>query len=391
MSFFLLIFFLLYGGMHCYAFRRITTALTFPVPLRVCLALFMSAMVVMPMAVRLTEKGGFERAAIVMAHSGYAWMGLLFLFFCASITIDLCRVLLRLAGHLAGKEMPLIAISGFNAFLLAGACSLIIAIYGYTEALDIRTERVVVASRKIPADIGRITVVQISDVHLGLIVGKERLDRIVGEIRKANPDILVSTGDLVDSQIDGMTAMAAALRELKPRFGTYAVTGNHEYYAGISRALEFTRKAGFTVLGGDSRDVAGIRLAGVADPVAWRMGAGGADQEKTALANHSSGQFTLLLKHRPTVEKGSMGHFDLQLSGHTHQGQIFPFTMVTRLLYPLTSGLTNLAGGGSLYVSRGTGTWGPPIRFLAPPEITVIELVRPEILGAGHQPAGNPG
>jgi len=188
-----------------------------------------------------------------------------------------------------------------------------------------------------------------------------------------------------------MTAMAAALRELKPRFGTYAVTGNHEYYAGISRALEFTRKAGFTVLGGDSRDVAGIRLAGVADPVAWRMGAGGADQEKTALANHSSGQFTLLLKHRPTVEKGSMGHFDLQLSGHTHQGQIFPFTMVTRLLYPLTSGLTNLAGGGSLYVSRGTGTWGPPIRFLAPPEITVIELVRPEILGAGHQPAGNPG
>jgi len=390
MSFFLLIFFLLYGGMHYYAFRKITSVMTLAMPLTICLALFMAAMTVMPVMIRLTEKEGFERLAIALAHAGYVWMGVLFLFFCASITIDLCRVLLRLAGHVAGKELPLSTVSDFNAFLLAGACSLIIAIYGYSEALDIRTERVVVTSRKIPAEIGRITVVQISDVHLGLIVGKERLDRIVREIRKADPDILVSTGDLVDSQIDGMAAMAAAFRELKPRFGKYAVTGNHEYYAGITRALEFTRKAGFTILGGDSHDVAGIRLAGVADPVACRVGAGCADQEKAALASRSPGKFTLLLKHRPTVEKGSRGHFDLQLSGHVHQGQIFPFSLFTRLLYPLSNGLTNLAGGGSLYVSRGTGTWGPPIRFLAPPEITVIELVRPEIPGAG-QPAGNPG
>jgi len=90
------------------------------------------------------------------------------------------------------------------------------------------------------------------------------------------------------------------------------------------------------------------------------------------------------------VEKCSQGHFDLQLSGHVHQGQIFPFSLVTRLLYPRGSGLATLAGGGALYVSRGTGTWGPPLRFLAPPEITVIELVHPDVRGTG-QPAGNPG
>jgi len=390
MSFFLLVFFLLYGGMHYHAFRKITSVVTLAMPLTICLALFMAAMTVMPVMIRLIEKEGFEHVARALAYAGYVWMGLLFLFFCASITIDLCGVLLRLAGHVAGKELPLSGISESTAILLAGSCALIIALYGYSEALDIRTERVVVASNKIPAEIGRIAVVQISDVHLGLIVGKERLDRIVRAIRKADPDILVSTGDLVDSQIDGMTAMAAALGGLKPRFGKYAVTGNHEYYAGITQALEFTRKAGFTVLGGDSRDVAGIRLAGVADPVACRMGAGCADQEKTALASRSPGEFTVLLKHRPTVEKCSQGHFDLQLSGHVHQGQIFPFSLVTRLLYPRGSGLATLAGGGALYVSRGTGTWGPPLRFLAPPEITVIELVRPDVRGTG-QPAGNPG
>lgn len=383
MSFFLIIIFLLYGGMHYYAFRKITSVMTLAMPVTVCLALFMAAMTVMPVMIRLTEKEGFERLAIAIAHIGYVWMGWIFLFFCASVTIDLCLVLIRLAGLAAGKDISLSGLSDFNAFLLAVACSLCVAIYGYFEALDMRTERVVVTSPKIPAEVGRLTVVQISDVHLGLIVRKYRLGRIIDKIKKENPDVLVSTGDLVDSQIDGLEEMAGKLREIKPKYGKFAVTGNHEYYAGIAQALDFIRKAGFTILGGDSLVLAGIRIAGVDDPVAYRMGVGRDDEEKIALKGRSPETFTLLLKHRPTVEKESQGLFDLQLSGHVHKGQIFPFNLLTRLFYPAASGLTNLSGGDSLYVSRGTGTWGPPIRFLAPPEITVIELVRSEVPGAG--------
>ena len=385
MSFFLLIFLFLYGGMHFYAYRKIAAAVV-PAPwVSVCLILFMAAMVLAPVIVRLMERSGFEAPAMVLAYAGYVWMGLLFLFFCTSAAIDLYRLLLHLAGLLSGRDFSSLALSGRSHFLAAVSCSVIVSIYGYFEALNIRTERIVVESERIPAGMGRITVAQISDVHLGLIVGQERLSRILREIKRADPDILVSTGDLVDSQIDGLAPMADDFREIKPRYGMFAVTGNHEYYAGIEQALDFTRKAGFIVLSGDARDVAGIRIAGVDDPVALSMGAGRPGEAARTLGNNDSGKFTMLLKHRPSIGKDSPGRFDLQLSGHVHQGQIFPFSLVTRLFYPVASGLTHLAGGGSLYLSRGTGTWGPPIRFLAPPEITVIELVHAGTPGTGQQ------
>jgi predicted MPP superfamily phosphohydrolase len=103
--------------------------------------------------------------------------------------------------------------------------------------------------------------------------------------------------------------------------------------------------------------------------------------EKAVLSSASKGKFTLFLKHRPVVDEESAGLFDLQLSGHVHDGQIFPFRLITRLFYPFIAGLYHLRPGSALYVSRGSGTWGPPIRVLAPPEVTVIELFRPPVDG----------
>ncbi|MEA5113555.1 MAG: metallophosphoesterase [Geobacteraceae bacterium] len=385
MSYFLLFVFLLYGGMHYYAYRKIAVAVMLAPWMSACLILFMATMVLAPVIIRLTEKAGLESPATILSYAGYSWMGLLFLFFCTSVVIDFYRLLLHLAGLFPGRDFSPLALSDRNHLLVAVSCAVVISIYGYFDALNIRTERVIVKSDKIPAGVGRLTVVQVSDVHLGLIVGKERLGRIVKEIKRVKPDILVSTGDLVDSQIDDLGTLVDEMKGISSKYGMFAVTGNHEYYAGISQALDFTRKAGFAVLSGDSRAVAGIRIAGVDDPVAYRMGTGRKDEETNALGSSANGEFTLLLKHRPDVEKDSVGSFDLQLSGHIHKGQIFPFSMVTRLLYPVASGLTNLPGGGYLYVSRGTGTWGPPIRFLAPPEVTIIELVRPDTTGAVKQ------
>ena len=117
-----------------------------------------------------------------------------------------------------------------------------------------------------------------------------------------------------------------------------------------------------------------INIAGVDDPVVRGYGQSPGVPERQLLSSFPKDKFTLFLKHRPDVEQSSEGLFDLQLSGHAHKGQLFPFTLVVRLVFPRIAGLYRLASGSWLYVSRGTGTWGPPIRFLAPPEVTVIDL-----------------
>lgn len=150
------------------------------------------------------------------------------------------------------------------------------------------------------------------------------------------------------------------------------MTGNHEAYAGLKDALAFTERAGFVTLRGRAVTVAGLLdVAGVDDPA---VASGGS--ERDLLASLPRDRFTLLLKHRPRVDPDAVGLFDLQLSGHTHDGQIFPFTVVVRLAHPTMAGRYPLSQGSELYVSRGSGTWGPPFRVGAPPEVTIVELVR---------------
>jgi predicted MPP superfamily phosphohydrolase len=374
-SLFLLTFLLLYGGMHYYAYYKLAAAFFLPVPAVIGVALFMAAMLCAPLFVRLAEREGMETTAMITAYAGYSWMGLLFLFFTASLAIDCGRLLACGAGLLLERNFSPFLPNNRQAFVLALLGALAVAFYGYFEALAIRTEKVVIETGKLPSAIGRLTIVQISDVHLGLVVGKERLRRIIGKIEDAHPDMLVSTGDLVDGQMDSMSDLASELRRVHAGYGKFAVTGNHEYYAGIEHAMDFTRQAGFTVLHGAVTEVNGLlTVAGVDDPSGLRFGNRTAvEKELLNMANQE--KFVLLLKHRPVVAKEVAGHFDLQLSGHIHKGQIFPFGLVTRLFYPVRTGFSRQDSLPSLYVSRGTGTWGPPIRFLAPPEVTIIELV----------------
>ena len=196
------------------------------------------------------------------------------------------------------------------------------------------------------------------------------------EVKAADPDILVSTGDLVDGQINDLPGLAELLREINPRYGKFAITGNHEFYAGLNHAMDFTERAGFTILRGEGITITGlINIVGVDDPAGKRYGLLKGVVEKELLSGLPPEKFTLFLKHRPLLDRDALGLFDLQLSGHTHKGQIFPLSLVTRLSYPADSGSLVLLNKSHLYVSRGVGTWGPPIRFLAPPEVTVIEIL----------------
>jgi len=192
----------------------------------------------------------------------------------------------------------------------------------------------------------------------------------------AEPDILVSTGDLVDGQINGMGGLAELIHGVNPRYGKFAITGNHEFYAGLSQAMDFTEKAGFRILRGEGLTVEGlVNIAGVDDPAGNTNELYKGISEKELLSGLPREKFTLLLKHRPLIDKNALGLFDLQLSGHTHKGQIFPFSLITWMYYPVDSGCLKLVDNCYMYVSRGAGTWGPPIRFLSPPEVTVVELV----------------
>ena len=376
MTLFLLTFFLLYGGMHLYAFLKARAAFAFGTSAGISIALLMLIMLFAPFVIRLSEKAGFEFFARLMSFIGYTWLGILFLFVSASAVIDVYRLVIFSGELILKQDWTYLKVPAGYAFFIPLALSLGIALYGYFEAKDIRTERITMKSPKISAATGRLRIVQISDVHLGLIIREEQLARILQEVKKANPDILVSTGDLVDGQIDNLSGLADILKGIRPRYGMFAITGNHEFYAGLDQALNFTEKAGFKILRNEGLTVEGlITIAGVDDPQAKSYGLFRQASEKEVLSAFPRGTFTLLLKHRPLVDPAAAGLFDLQLSGHVHKGQIFPFSIVTWLYYPTQAGLAELPGNALLYVSRGSGTWGPPIRFLSPPEVTVIDIV----------------
>ena len=175
--------------------------------------------------------------------------------------------------------------------------------------------------------------------------------------------------------LDRLAGFADLLREVTPEDGKFAVTGNHEAYVGPARSQAVTERAGFRMLsyqGVRVDDV--IHIAGVDDPAVYNRVKMDGRAERAVLRRFPKEAFTVLLKHQPRVDRASVEWFDLQLSGHTHGGQIFPFHWITRLVYPARTGLSRIGPDTWLYVSRGTGTWGPPIRFLAPPELTLIEL-----------------
>lgn len=375
MTLFLLIYFSIYGGVHLYAFLKLKRGFALEFPVYLILAIFMILMVVAPIVVRISERHGHEALARGLAYIGFTWMGLIFIFISASFFFDIYRLLHFLARMLTQRPLADFTLSLRNFCTLAILISFAVVIYGYFEALHIRTEHVTVKTNKMPEEIGRLRVVQISDVHLGLIVGKSRLKRILRKVKNARPDILVSTGDLVDGQMDDLEMLTDMFQNIPTTYGKFAITGNHEFYAGIDRALEFTEKAGFTMLRGEGITVSNLlNIVGVDDPARKRYSPDLVASEKALLEKMPRKKFTLFLKHQPVINRESLGLFDLQLSGHTHKGQIFPFNLVTKLFYRMHTGLSKVNGNALLYVSRGSGTWGPPVRFLSPPEVTVIDI-----------------
>ncbi len=360
---FLSVALLIYGSMHLYALGRVWLA--FPHSFGFALALIFAGIVLTcsPFLVWFLERQSWHRTTVAAAWVSYTWMGYLLLFVCIGLLFDLVHALVTLLNF----HWPL---SGVMALSAVSLLALVGLGYGFIEAGQIHVEEINVTTPKLAS--GRVTIAQLSDLHLGIMVGDKFLDRIVAKLRELKPDIVVATGDVVDGQGDDLVALARHFHSYTPPLGAYAVTGNHEYFAGLDNSLRFLRDAGFTVLRGESVKTGGIVLVGVDDATATFSGQSAKVDASKALASVSTNDFVVLLKHQPVIDSDTP--FDLQLSGHIHGGQIFPFVYLTRLAYGIHTGLTELANGRKLYVSRGAGTWGPPIRLFAAPEITLITI-----------------
>ncbi len=372
MKIFLLMFLSIYGGMHVLVFWGFYPLLKGHPVLPTLTWIWMAGMIATPLLVRFSERAGLETFARGLAWIGYSWMGLIFLAFSLFVLIGLWELLFRLTIRLL-PQLPNLSLHGAVTAAVVLFVVIAASFYGLYEATNLQIERVKIASPKLPPGTPPIRIAQISDLHLGLIHRDEALAPIVNQLQGLQPDLLVATGDIVDAQINHLDDLVDLWKRIDPPLGMYAVTGNHEYYAGLEQSLDFLHRSGFQVLRNRSIKVGKwLKVVGVDDP------ARGIPDEDRALGEPSE-RFTLLLKHRPEFLEASTGQFDLQLSGHGHGGQIFPFNLLTAIKYPMLDGLYTLTANQYLYTSRGTGTWGPPMRIFSPPEITLFEIV-PESL-----------
>ena len=288
---------------------------------------------------------------------------------------DLALAALKLAG-LGGHEEWIRA----SAAAVLAATPLITAI-GYAMAR--RTAGVVTVKVPIaglaPALDG-FTIAQISDIHVGPTIKGPYVEAIVERVNGLEPDMVAITGDLVDGSVAELSRDTAPLEHLVSRHGTYVVTGNHEYYSGAQAWVAELRRLGARVLLNEhvvlEHDGAPLTVAGVTDFSAHHFDPSQKSDAKAALAGSPEGSPKILLAHQPRSAAGAaQAGADLQLSGHTHGGQFWPWNLFVRLQQPFTAGLHRL-GRMWVYINRGTGYWGPPMRFGIPSEITRIRLVR---------------
>jgi hypothetical protein len=321
------------------------------------------------------------RAARVMAGAAYGWMGVAVLLFFLLGASEVLRA--GVHGVSALTATPLDPERrNFLSRGIAGVVSLLalsLAGVGTASALgEVALRRVKVPLRRLPRELAGYRIVQLSDVHIGPTLGGDWLGRIVDRVNALAPDVVVITGDLVDGSVAALRAHVAPLARLSARHGVFFVTGNHEYYSGADAWIAELARLGVRTLRNEHVSLGdgehSFDLAGVDDWSARRFGHGhGADLTR-ALAGRDPGRELVLLAHQPKqIHEAARHGVGLMLSGHTHGGQIFPWNLFVRLDQPYVAGLDKL-GDTHIYVSRGTGFWGPPMRVAAPAEIAVLEL-----------------
>ncbi|HVZ71848.1 MAG TPA: metallophosphoesterase [Polyangia bacterium] len=371
-------------GVHYYLWARLVRDPHLPPPAGTLATFALVLLAVsMPVTMALSRlRPGWARA---LAWPAFTWMGLMFLLLVGVAALDLVRLVVWVVRHAAAATphdperrtliARVVAATAATAATAVGA----VAIRGARPPIEVA--RVDVALARLPRAHDGLRLVQISDVHVGPTIGIGFVRDVVARINALEPDIVAITGDLVDGTVEELSAAVAPLGSLRARHGVYFVTGNHEYYSGAAPWIAELRRIGIRVLDNECVSIGegadAFDLAGIADHSASQFGGPTTDEALAlALAGRDRARELVLLAHQPRQFVAAQRHgVGLQLAGHTHGGQVWPFTLLVRLAQPFVAGL-HRRGDSQIYVSRGTGYWGPPMRLGAPAEITHVVLRR---------------
>ena len=237
-----------------------------------------------------------------------------------------------------------------------------------------RLKHVTVPLARLPRPAHGFRIAVVSDIHLGPILGRDHTRRIVDTVNRTQPDLITIVGDLVDGSVEDLGGAAEPLARLNARHGTYFVTGNHEYYSGAAQWIDKVRELGIHPLENARTELPAFDLAGVNDLAGEEQDPAQGPDFGRALGDRDRSRTSVLLAHQPVLIHEAVRHgVDLQLSGHTHGGQLWPVNHLAELSNPTVAGLERY-GDTELYVTRGAGAWGPPVRIGAPSDITVVTL-----------------
>jgi uncharacterized protein len=367
-------FFVSYGALHAYLFLKVRRAFDLSRAAVVALAVFLLAMFISIILIRVAERADHVTAARLLGLIGYPWVALIFWFCVLEILSDAWNLAMRISAKAVPFSLRLVFPTKPTLCVL-GAVVTLAALFGLIEANRIGVREIRLQTSLLPKGSAPIRLAQISDLHLSIHRGPRLLRHVLDLLNEIKPNAILSTGDLVDSDFPHIEDLAKSLSELNPPLGKFAVLGNHEYYWRENASLAFHRLAGFRILRQDAARIApAVVLAGVDDGAGRYTRQTCLDDEDAALDLAPRDSFVILLKHQPLVSENSIDRFDLQLSGHLHGGQIFPFQLAIRFLYPYLAGVHRLGSRSLLNVSRGVGTWGPSMRLRARPEICLITL-----------------